>query len=144
MPMPVGGSRRTIAKRNLGPAFIHSDRPGFVQKVKTITAPPPLFGCADQAPLDRIAMHIPQFLHALLRGPHVEVVEAGLPERRAQNGIGNRRGWRASTRFFLGNKARAVRCFNTCMTVDGVPTSGSVMSRWICSGMTTYPTTTKR
>ena len=42
-----------------------------------------------------------------------------------------------SLRLRLGNKARAVRCFNTCITVEGVPTSGSVKSRWMCSGITT-------
>jgi len=30
------------------------------------------------------------------------------------------------------------------MTVDGVPSSGSVISGWICSGITTYLTTTRR
>jgi hypothetical protein len=30
-------------------------------------------------------MHIPQFLRALLRRPHVEVVEKRLPERSSQN-----------------------------------------------------------
>ena len=28
-------------------------------------------------------MHVPEFLDALLRGPHVEVIEAGLPEGQA-------------------------------------------------------------
>jgi hypothetical protein len=35
---------------------------------------------ARQSPLHRIAMHIPQLLHALVSGPHVEVAKASLPE----------------------------------------------------------------
>jgi hypothetical protein len=41
MPAPVSPSRRAIPKRNLRPAFIHSHRPGFVQKIETIAAPTP-------------------------------------------------------------------------------------------------------
>src|SRR6202035_3443814 len=73
----------SIPERNLRPAFIHAHRPGFVQKIETITTPPPLLRCANQASLHRIAMHIPKLLHALLRRPYVEVVGACLPERSA-------------------------------------------------------------
>jgi hypothetical protein len=33
--------------------------------------------------LDRIAVHIPQLLPTLFRGPHIEIIETRLPERRA-------------------------------------------------------------
>src|SRR3989442_14397691 len=33
----------------------------------------------------------------------------------------------------------AKRCFRTCITVDGVPFSGSPISRCTCSGITTVP-----
>jgi hypothetical protein len=33
--------------------------------------------------------------------------------------------------------ARETRCFKTCITVEEVPRSGSLTSRWKCSGMTT-------
>src|SRR5271167_343535 len=75
--------RRAIPERNLRPAFVHPHWSGFVQKIETITAPPPLLRCADQASLHRIAMHIPELLHPLLRRPYVEVVGARLPERSA-------------------------------------------------------------
>jgi hypothetical protein len=75
--------RHSIPERNLRPAFIHTHWPGFVQKIETITTPPPLLRCANQASLHRIAMHIPKFLHTLLRRPYVEVVGARLPERPA-------------------------------------------------------------
>ena len=45
--------------------------------------------------------------------------------------------------LFFRNSRLATRCFSTCITVDGFPFSGSLISRWMCSGMTTYPTTTK-
>jgi hypothetical protein len=73
--------RHPIPKRNLPPACIHAHRPGFVQKIETITAPTPLLRRLDQSLFHRIAMHIPQLLHALLRRPYVEVVGARLPER---------------------------------------------------------------
>jgi hypothetical protein len=82
MPAPAKLCRPTT-ERNLPPAFIHAHRPGFVQEIETITAPPPLLRCADQASLHWIAMHIPKLLYALLRSPHVEVVGARLPERSA-------------------------------------------------------------
>jgi hypothetical protein len=47
----------SIPKRNLRPTFIHAHRPGFVQKIETITAPRPLLRRADQASLHWIAMH---------------------------------------------------------------------------------------
>jgi hypothetical protein len=87
MPAQVARSCHAIAKRNLRPSFVHPHRPGFVQKVETITAPTPFLRRIHQAPLYWIAMHIPQLLHALLAGPNVEVVKARLPERRAQNSI---------------------------------------------------------
>jgi hypothetical protein len=55
--------RRTIPKRNLPPSFIHSHRPGFVQKIAAITAPPPLLRCAGRTSLHGIPMHIPKLLH---------------------------------------------------------------------------------
>ena len=47
------------------PALIHSHRSGFVQQIKTVTAPAPFLRRAHQAPLHRIAMPISQLLHAL-------------------------------------------------------------------------------
>src|SRR5882762_8284669 len=70
---PPASLRGAIPKRNLRPAFIHSHRPSFVQKIETVTAPKPFLRRACQTPLHRIALHIPQLLPALLR-PHVEVV----------------------------------------------------------------------
>jgi hypothetical protein len=32
----------SMAERNLRPALVHAHRPRFVQKIETITAPPPL------------------------------------------------------------------------------------------------------
>jgi hypothetical protein len=39
----------SIPERNPRPAFIHAHRPGFVQKIETITAPRPLLRCANEA-----------------------------------------------------------------------------------------------
>ena len=63
--------RHPIPKRNLPPALIHAHRPGFVQKIETVAAPPPLLGCVDQPSLHRIAMHIPEHhrLHPIKSTP---------------------------------------------------------------------------
>src|SRR5271170_7089401 len=65
---------RAIPKRNLRPALVDSNRSGFVQKIEAITAPAPLLRHSRQSPLHRIAMHIAELLHALLRRPYVEIV----------------------------------------------------------------------
>ncbi|MFZ0805030.1 MAG: hypothetical protein WAN03_02555 [Candidatus Sulfotelmatobacter sp.] len=82
-----------------------------------------------QAPLDWIAMHVPQFLHAFVRSPNLEVVEASLPEGIAFRFNAKQTALRRVRGFLFGNKARAVRCLKTSITVEGVPISGSVMSK---------------
>jgi hypothetical protein len=47
-----------------------------LQKIETITAPTPLLGRLDQSALHRIAMHVPQLLHALPGREYVKVVKA--------------------------------------------------------------------
>jgi hypothetical protein len=75
--MPHGpGTKSSSSLHSRPPARLRS-------KIETVTAPPPLLRCADQASLHRIAMHIPELLHALLRRPYAEVVGARLPERSA-------------------------------------------------------------
>ena len=81
-------------------------------------------------------MHVAQLLDSLLHGPHVEIVKARLPKRPPRL-FGKQLALTRIAAFLLGSNARAVRCFTTCITVDGVPTSGSVTSRCTCSGMTT-------
>ncbi len=73
-------SRHSFAKRNLRPALIHFYQARLFEKVETITAPAPLLGCFHQSSFHRIAMHVPEFLHPLLRRPYVEIIEARLPE----------------------------------------------------------------
>jgi hypothetical protein len=85
MEMPAAAKlRRSISKRNLGPALIHSNRSGFFEKIVSITAPAPLLGRLHESAFHRIAMHVAQLLHAFLRRPHIEVVEARLPEGAVQ------------------------------------------------------------
>ena len=61
---PAVKLRHPIPERNLRPSFIHPHRPGFIQKIETITAPAPLLGRFHQSSFYRIAMHVPEFLHA--------------------------------------------------------------------------------
>jgi hypothetical protein len=75
------GSRRSLAKRNFAPAHVHLHQSSFAQSIEPVTAPAPLVRRFHQPAIHRIAMHIPQLLHTFFRGPHVEVVEASLPER---------------------------------------------------------------
>ena len=80
---PYGSSRNAILKRNLLPTFVYPDVPKFIQGIKPATAPTPILRRGDQTSLNRILMHVIQLLHALFRGPDVEVVESCLPKRRA-------------------------------------------------------------
>src|SRR6185312_7396196 len=52
----------------------------MILSVVTETPPRPLSRFQYQAALDRILMHVAQFLDLLAPGPHVEVIEAGLPD----------------------------------------------------------------
>ncbi len=70
-----------ISKRNLSPSFIHLHGSCFAQQIMPITAPSPLLRRLHQSSFHRIAMHVPQLLHPLLRRPHIEVIETRLPER---------------------------------------------------------------
>ena len=89
-----------------GPAFVHPHRPSFAQKIETITAPAPLLRRADQASLHRIAMHVPELLHAFLRRPYIEVVEASLPERSALRLDWKQMALARVARFALGSTKR--------------------------------------
>src|ERR1700722_3352734 len=71
----------SIPKRNPRPAPIDSPRPSLSQKIETITAPAPLLRSFHQSAFHWVAMDVPQFLHTLLRGPHIKVIETSLPER---------------------------------------------------------------
>lgn len=47
--------------------------------IGTKAAPAPLLGFEDQSTLDRVTMHVAQFLDALVLRPYVEVVKTALP-----------------------------------------------------------------
>ena len=89
-------SRRRSPKRNLPPTLIHPHLPSLVEKIEAITAPPPILRRHDQTALHPITVHIPQFLHPLLLRPNIEVIEAGLPERRTHRSPSNSSVWRGS------------------------------------------------
>jgi hypothetical protein len=72
-----------VLKRNLPPTFVDPHRLDLAEKIEPVTAPAPLFCQPDQSALHGIAMHVAQFLHALLCGRDVEVVEACLPKSAA-------------------------------------------------------------
>jgi hypothetical protein len=85
-----------------------------------------LFGFLHQPFLHRIAMHIAQLFHALALAPHVEIVKSLLPNMLRRFGQGT--ACRGLRRLPFRTR-RANRCFTTCITVEGVPRSGSLMSR---------------
>ena len=62
------------------PAHIHLHGPRFVQQIVSIATPTPLLGRFHQSALYRIAMDIPQFLHAFLGAPDIEIIRPRLPE----------------------------------------------------------------
>jgi len=73
-------------------------------------------------------MHVVQLLYPFFLTPHIEVIEACLPERSALLIVKQLALSRIMARSF-GQQARAVRCFSTCMTVETLPISGSVSKR---------------
>jgi hypothetical protein len=60
--------------------LVDSYQTGFAEKVGAEAAPAPQFRRRHQTALYRIAVHVAQFLDALVFGPHVEVVESLLPD----------------------------------------------------------------
>ena len=96
-------------------------------KVRTEAAPPPLVRLFHQSSLHRIAMHIAEFLDPLPLRPHIEIVEALLPD-----GIGSKVPERSLSRDALGSKAVYLpgkSLLITFITTEGSPISGSVMSK---------------
>jgi hypothetical protein len=73
-------------------------------------------------------MPVTQLLHALAFGPHVEIVEARLPDVHW-----TRLPQRTLSAFRFRRERRrtrsAKRCFTTCIAVDGSPTCGSLIRR---------------
>jgi hypothetical protein len=65
-------------QQNIG--VVDLDQSRLSAKIKAETAPAPLFGRIHQPTLERIAMHVTQFLNAFAFGPEVEVIEARLPD----------------------------------------------------------------
>src|SRR3977135_3066832 len=68
------------------------------------TAPNPIFGMKDEFALDLIPMHIVQFLLQFLLAPHIEVIEAALPESRSVRV----RGSKAQSEVRCGRFSRAL------------------------------------
>lgn len=58
------------------------DGSGTGTGIEPVTAPQPLFGVFDQSSADRIEMHVVEFFVLLPKTPHVEIIEAALPETR--------------------------------------------------------------
>ena len=75
--------------------------------------------------LHRVAMYVAQFLNPLALAPHVEIVEAGC---HTWTGSGQNSPC-PSRRRFRRKTRRVKRCLSTCMAVEGVPCSGSLISR---------------
>ena len=110
-----------------------------------IAAPCPLARFQHQSSFDRIAMHVAQLLDPLLVGEDDEIVEARLPDAAAFDRSAPQRKLLAVVSLAQPRKqASGDPCLMACMTTEGLPRSGSVSSRWTCSGMRTYPTTLKR
>src|SRR5437868_9196006 len=59
---------------------IHLYRSSFLEGVRTITAPPPVFRIVHQPPPNRILVHVFQFFRELFFRVDVEVVEAFMPK----------------------------------------------------------------
>ena len=79
-PVPWSSGAGLFGSGSLHRIDWHQARLAF--GVKRETAPGPILGMNHQPALDRIQMHVLQLLDALLVTPHVEIMEAQLPEAR--------------------------------------------------------------
>ena len=141
------------------------DGSNFVCCIVTIAAPGPVFGLFYKTAMDGIAVDVLQFLDALCTSEDVEVVVTGLPEMLWSWFCFGEPGWWVlwfwvphTTVFWLCGSfcwdertppprftcLRATDCLRALIAVASVPRSGSLTSRWTCSGMTTYPITSNR
>src|ERR1700687_1926489 len=75
----VSSRRRSHLHLEPLPLF-HFHRADFAERVSSKTAPGPEFRRLHQPSLYRIPMYAAQFLDAFAFGPHVEIVEAFLPD----------------------------------------------------------------
>ena len=97
----------------------HPPLPGLVVKV---TRPPPPIVLPHQPSFHRILVHVPKLLRPLDLGEHVEVVLPSQPERLPHRPTRDRQLYRP------GHRSQR-------------PPTGSLISKWTCSGITTYPAT---
>ena len=78
-------------------------------------------------------MHVPQLFDSFLRGKYVEVVEARLPERPMRRLIAEQSALPRVPPFSFRqqrtSRALLQHLHDRRMTVDGLPTSGSLISR---------------
>ena len=76
-------------------------------------------------------MHVFEFFDFLLVTPHIEVVKSAPPELpQRESPVAERQlELRLWTRLFFARRRRETLCFSTCITVEGVPFAGSLMSR---------------
>lgn len=81
-----GLSRDPNLHLQYGP-IIHHHRPSFSLSIGPEAAPLPLVGSFHQPALDGVAVNVAQLLNALARAPHIEVVEAPLPEAPGRKGV---------------------------------------------------------
>jgi len=61
-------------------AVIDHDRACLTESIRTKAAPRPMLGLFQQASLHGFAMDVVQLLNSPGLGPHVEIVEAALPD----------------------------------------------------------------
>src|SRR5208282_5605915 len=59
----------------------HAHQSGLPVEIGAETAPPPLLRALHQSPFHRIPVDVTQLLDVLARAPHIEIVEALLPNR---------------------------------------------------------------
>src|ERR1700691_4282078 len=59
---------------------VNADQSALEIRITRKTAPGPVAGMIDQLPFQRIHVHVMKFFDSLPQTPHVEIVEAALPE----------------------------------------------------------------
>jgi hypothetical protein len=97
----------------------------------------------NQPALHRVSVHVAQLLDAFVLSRDDEIVKAALPDvAGGEGGVPETRRSIVVSGAPAAEKAAGEACFKACMTTEGLARSGSLTSKWMCSGMTTYPTRT--
>jgi len=135
---PKFPSKLRASRANRGWHRVDLHQPLFVQGTNGPAAPWPVSRVRHQLSLDRICVHVFEFLAHLFRGVDIEGVVSALPEATEATGWIRelQRELAGRTAFSCAHGTRHY-FFKTCTSCARLPSLGSLRSKRTCSGITT-------